>query len=151
MSVLNLPSSLPSQKLKFVDSILACCAQDLPASTRFAIYSDDRKQLWTVSSYEGVRSQLEGGRSDIFTVVPIWEGDRTEFAPIGLTNMLNTGGTISAWNPDNHGSQYNFKVPHFTLIHGHISAQFMCMELWGMNVLMQQTRLWDPAEFRVPL
>jgi len=104
-----------------VGSILACRAQDLPASTRFAIYSDGRKQLWTVSFYEAVSSQLEGGRSDIFTVVPIWEGDKTEFAPIGLTNMLNTGGTISAWSPDNHGSQYNFKVAHFSLFYGHIS------------------------------
>jgi len=84
--------------------------QDLPAHTRFAVYSDAKKQLWTVSSHEGVRSQLEAGRSDIFTIVPVWEGDTAEFAPVGLTNMLNTGGTISGWTPDNGGSKFTFKV-----------------------------------------
>ena len=84
--------------------------QELPSQTRFAIYSDDRKQLWTVSSHEGVRSQLEPGRSDLFTVVPIYENDGVEFAPVGLTNMLNTGGTISGWAPEGNGSKFTFKV-----------------------------------------
>lgn len=83
-------------------------AQELPGNTRFAVYSDRLQQLWSIKSYEGVQSQLQAGESDIFTVVPIQAGEKVEFAPIGLTNMLNSGGAISSWS--HTASDITFKV-----------------------------------------
>lgn len=75
-------------------------------STRFAVYSDRLKQLWTVAPYEGVQSQLKAGESDILTLVPIEETGDVQFAPIGLTNMLNSGGAISQWTNSSNAAEF---------------------------------------------
>ena len=57
-----------------------------------------------------MQCELKAGGSDIFTIVPIQSEGKAAFAPIGLTNMLNTGGAISAWTADQ--SSVSFKVRH---------------------------------------
>ena len=84
--------------------------QELPTSTRFAIYSDQSEQLWDIASYEGVQCELNAGGSDIFTIVPIQAESGAAFAPIGLTNMLNTGGAISAWRMDSGSASFKVQI-----------------------------------------
>lgn len=88
--------------------------QELPSSTRFAVYSDRQQELWQCASWEGVQSQLAPGQSDIFTIVPLAIVGELHMAPLGLTNMLNTGGAISRWDvADTHSNgsvQFSFKV-----------------------------------------
>lgn len=87
--------------------------QDMPRGTRFAVYSDKLKQLLAVASYEGVQSRLGASASDIFTIVPLRNAGGVEFAPVGLTNMLNTGGAISQWREaDTGSSKITFQVQH---------------------------------------
>ena len=86
--------------------------QELPTSTRFAIYSDQSEQLWNIASFEGVQCVLNAGGSDIFTIVPIQTENGVAFAPIGLTNMLNTGGSISDWTADPSSVSLKVKFLH---------------------------------------
>ena len=99
--------------------ITTSSAQDLPRSTRFAVYSDRLQHLWNIKSYEGIQSYLKAGESDIFTIVPIHTSKQVDFAPIGLINMLNTGGAIS--NLSHTASSTSFKVHGSLAKKGHVS------------------------------
>lgn len=86
--------------------------QDLPFSSRFAVYSDNQRKLWLLASWERVLVLLKPGQSDLFTVAPLQSNGHVDFAPIGLTNMLNAGGAILEWNAAEiaSDSEFRFKV-----------------------------------------
>lgn len=68
--------------------------QDLPAASRFAVYSDHQNHIWALGLKQNIPVSLGAGSSDMFTVVPIQQRGQLSFAAIGLTNMLNTNGAI---------------------------------------------------------
>ena len=80
------------------------------------MYSDNTKQVRIVASYEGVQCRLKAGESDMLTIVPTIDVGGSLFAPIGLTNMLNTRGSISQWTRVTSApSEASFKVRLYIL------------------------------------
>ncbi|KAK9785098.1 hypothetical protein WJX73_004459, partial [Symbiochloris irregularis] len=67
----------------------------LPATQRFALYSQQQQRLEVCTLQEGLRLKLGPAQSDIVTIVPVAEHSGSPaVTPIGLTNMLNSGGAV---------------------------------------------------------
>ena len=70
----------------------------------FALYFYQDKKLQLSNSTKEVEIALEPFNFELITVSPvtILPGNSVQFAPIGLVNMLNTGGAIQSLNFDEH-------------------------------------------------
>ena len=67
----------------------------------FAVYSSRSGKLSLLAFDEGIEVSLEPFNCELFTVSPLKNSSNSEkvgiqFAPIGLVNMLNTGGAIKS-------------------------------------------------------
>ncbi|KAK9915311.1 hypothetical protein WJX75_007444 [Coccomyxa subellipsoidea] len=77
-------------------------------SGRFVMYSDAQKALWVVDAAGATPVQLSRGESDLITIVPMTEVKGLCIAPIGLTDMLNTGASVQRFSctaAGNNGAQ----------------------------------------------
>ncbi|BDA43643.1 probable galactinol-sucrose galactosyltransferase 2 [Coccomyxa sp. Obi] len=68
------------------------------AATRYVMYSDAEKKAWVVDAAGKVSVRLSRGQSDLITVVPLNEVKGLCIAPIGLTDMLNTGASVQRFS-----------------------------------------------------
>lgn len=89
----NMHDALPPALTAFVRP------SDVPvlagAAELFAAYLDSTKELRLVGAADCVEVRLAGGGgSDIVTLSPVTEAGGVLFAPMGLTNMLNSGGAL---------------------------------------------------------
>ena len=79
----------------------------------FALYYNQDKKLVLSKPSENVELSLEPFKFELITVSPVTvlAGTSIEFAPIGLVNMLNTGGAIQslAFNDDGKSVQIGVK------------------------------------------
>nr|POF12473.1 galactinol--sucrose galactosyltransferase [Quercus suber] len=79
----------------------------------FALYYNQDKKLVLSKPSENVELSLEPFKFELITVSPVTvlAGTSFEFAPIGLVNMLNTGGAIQslAFNDDGKSVQIRVK------------------------------------------
>lgn len=67
-------------------------------SGRWALWDDSSSTLTTLSKDDTYPVWLEGQRSTIITIAAIGERNGVRFAPIGLTNMFNAGGAVTAYH-----------------------------------------------------
>ena len=77
---------------------------------QFVIYSDSQRQMYRCGLLESINARLATSKSDLFTVVPLQRMGEAWVAPIGLVNMLNCGGAVSAWEVDEAANKFSFKV-----------------------------------------
>ncbi|KAF9620026.1 hypothetical protein IFM89_010642 [Coptis chinensis] len=71
-------------------------AIDLSNAEEYAVYLIESDLLYCVASTSNaIKITIQPSSFEIFSIVPIKKlGAMTKFAPIGLTNMFNSGGTI---------------------------------------------------------
>ncbi|KAL3531548.1 hypothetical protein ACH5RR_010870 [Cinchona calisaya] len=72
-------------------------ASEMGEAQEYAVYLSEAGKLFlTTTVSDGVEITIEPSSFEIYSFVPIKEIGRggTKFAPIGLTNMFNSGGTI---------------------------------------------------------
>ncbi|KAL6011451.1 hypothetical protein ACLOJK_001899 [Asimina triloba] len=77
----------------------------------FAVYSYQSKKLVLVRPDEDIEISLEAFDFELFTVSPVVVlANRAQFAPIGLVNMLNSGGAIQSLEFDCVGNSVRVGV-----------------------------------------
>lgn len=79
----------------------------------FAMYLSESKKLVLSKPYENIEITLEPFNFELITVSPVTPlgGKGVQFAPIGLVNMLNTGGAIQSllYNDEENSVQIGVK------------------------------------------
>jgi raffinose synthase len=70
-------------------------AAGAPATGQWALYVNTTKQLHLVSAEEGVEVTVAAGQAAVVTIAPVSRHFGVDFAPLGLTNMLNGGGAVT--------------------------------------------------------
>jgi raffinose synthase len=76
-----------------------------PWAGAFASLSSHTRDVTLLDSIHGeLRVTLDNSASELITIVPLVEGaNGVRFGPLGLENMLNSGGAVTAWKRDRGG------------------------------------------------
>lgn len=76
----------------------------LPPADRYAVWLDDTQRLVLLRRDEGVKVAVAGGACALATISPVVEVSGVAVAPIGLVNMLNSGGAVLSFSVQGKGS-----------------------------------------------
>lgn len=87
-------------------------ATGMGEAEEFAVYLDQAEELFLVTPRsDPTQITIQPSTFEIFSYVPIKKlGPTAKFAPIGLTNMFNSGGTLQELEYNESGAETGVKV-----------------------------------------
>ena len=88
-------------------------ATGMGEGVEFAVYLDQAEELFllTPTSSDPIQTTIQPSTFEIFCFVPIQNlGPTAKFAPIGLTNMFNSGGTLQELEYEESGDERGVRI-----------------------------------------
>ncbi|XP_059654358.1 stachyose synthase-like [Cornus florida] len=86
-------------------------ATQMGEAEEFAVYQNQAEKLFLATPMSSIEIIIKSSSFEIFSFVPVKKlGLTTKFAPIGLTNMFNSGGTIIGLDYSEGGSEISAKI-----------------------------------------
>lgn len=87
-------------------------AAHMGEAEEYVVYLDQAQELHLMTpKSDAIPITIQPSAFEIFSFVPIRKlGPSIKFAPVGLTNMFNSGGTIQELECGDSGAEFNVKI-----------------------------------------